>query len=185
MAGVMSLSGAPGQDHRLNPGSNTVPEASFEEWVDARQGALLRSAYLLTGERQAAEDLVQTTFARMFLAWNRLKDRGSLDAYARRVLLNELRSNWRFKARHPEQLTDAPPDQAASAIEYDGEQEAVWSFLASLPPRQRAVLVLRYFEDLTEAETARHLGISLGTVKSTASRALAALRQRIESEVDQ
>ena len=79
-------------------------------------------------------------------------------------------------------VTDAPPDRAGPASEYDGGREAVWEFVASLPPRQRAVIVLRYYEQLSEAEIAEALGVSPGTVKSQASRAIAALRARLPEE---
>ena len=106
-----------------------------------------------------------------------------LDAYARRILINEHRTAWRRPWRRREVASDAPPDRAVTAIEYDGGREAVWEFVASLPPRQRAVIVLRYYEQLTEAEIADVLGISTGTVKSQASRAIAALRAQLPEEL--
>jgi RNA polymerase sigma-70 factor (sigma-E family) len=145
----------------------------------ARQVALTRTAYLLTGSHEAAEDLVQVTLTKLYLAWGRIADRQHVDAYARRALVNEHRSTWRRSSRRPELLTAVPPESAHDPVEYDGQREAVWRFVQSLPPRQRAVIVLRYYEDLSEAETAHLLGISAGTVKSQASRALASLRERV------
>jgi RNA polymerase sigma-70 factor (sigma-E family) len=156
-------------------------DAEFAEWMAARQPALVRTAYLLTGSQHSAEDLVQTTLTKLYLAWDRIADRQHVDAYARRVLVNEHRSNWRRASRRPEVLSDAPPETAQTATSYDGEREAVWRFVQGLPPRQRAVIVLRYYEDLSEAETADVLRISTGTVKSQASRALASLRTHVPS----
>ena len=152
-------------------------DAEFAEWMAARQTALVRTAYLLTGSQHAAEDLVQATLTRLYLSWDRISDRQHVDAYARRALLNEHRSTWRRSSRRPEVLSDAVPEAALAPAEYDGE--AVWRFVQALPPRQRAVIVLRYYEDLSEAQIADLLGISAGTVKSQASRALAALRERV------
>jgi len=151
-------------------------DVEFADWMAARQVALVRTAYLLTGSQHAAEDLVQATLTRLYLSWERISDRQHVDAYARRALLNEHRSTWRRSSRRPEVLSDAVPEAALAPAEYDGEREAVWRFVQALPPRQRAVIVLRYYEDLSEAQIADLLGISTGTVKSQASRALASLR---------
>jgi RNA polymerase sigma-70 factor (sigma-E family) len=154
----------------------------FESWLVAREPALQRLALLLSGDEHTAQDLVQTSLAKLYLAWDRLDDRDNLDAYARRILVNEHRTAWRRPWRRREVVTDAPPDRAGPTIEYDGGREVVWEFVASLPPRQRAVIVLRYYEQLTEAEIADVLGVSPGTVKSQASRAIAALRTRLPEE---
>ena len=154
----------------------------FESWLVAREPALQRLALLLTGDEHSAQDLVQTSLAKLYLAWDRLDDRHHVDAYARRILVNEHRTAWRRPWRRREVVTDSPPDRAGSTVEYDGTREAVWHFVASLPPRQRAVIVLRYYEQLTENEIAEILGISVGTVKSQASRAIAALRTRLPEE---
>ena len=162
--------------------ASTAAEATdveFADWMAARQLALVRTAYLLTGSQHAAEDLVQTTMTKLYLAWDRISDHQHIDAYARRALLNEHRSTWRHTKRRLEVLSDSPPDTGHSSPEYDGQREAVWRFVQGLPPRQRAVIVLRYYEDLSEVETAELLQISTGTVKSQASRALASLRERV------
>ena len=154
----------------------------FESWLVAREPSLQRLALLLTGDEHTAQDLVQVSLAKLYLAWGRLDDRDHIDAYARRILVNEHRTAWRRPWRRREVVTDSPPDRAGPAVEYDGTRDAVWSFVASLPPRQRAVIVLRYYEQLTEAEIAEVLGVSPGTVKSQASRAIAALRTRLPEE---
>lgn len=154
-------------------------DADFEAWMTARQPALLRTAYLLTGDRHNAEDLVQTTLAKLYLAWDRIHDREHVDAYARRALINEHRSAWRRPFRRREVLAEQLPDRGMADQEYDGQHAALWSFVNTLPTKQRAVIVLRYYEQLSEAETADVLGISVGTVKSQASRALAGLRDRL------
>ena len=151
--------------------------ADFESWMDARQGRLLRTAYLLTGDVHAAEDLVQTALAKLYLAWDRVADAPSVDAYARRILVNEHTSMWRRLWRHREVVRDTSThDVPVPAEEYDGVGTALWEAVRSLPERQRAVVVLRYYEQLSEKETADALGVTVGTVKSQGSRALATLR---------
>ncbi|MCW2780442.1 MAG: SigE family polymerase sigma factor [Marmoricola sp.] len=155
-------------------------DADFEAWMVARHGALLRTAYLLTGDSHSAEDLVQTSLAKLYLAWDRVQDREHIDAYARRILVNEHRSGWRRPWRKREVVSEQVPERGAPAAEYDGESDALWDFVSTLPPKQRAVIVLRYYEQLSEAETADVLGVSVGTIKSQASRALATLRSRVD-----
>jgi RNA polymerase sigma-70 factor (sigma-E family) len=152
-------------------------DEEFSRYVTERSGALLRVAYLLTGNRADAEDLLQTALAKTYLSWNRIQDKGALDGYVRRVLVNTQTSWWR-KRRVDEYATDQLPEQAwedSGPAEFE-LRSTVWNALAQLPRRQRAVVVLRYYEDLSEAETAEVMGISIGTVKSTASRAMAKLR---------
>lgn len=154
-------------------------EADFAAYMQARQPSLLRTAYLLTGDRHAAEDLVQTALAKLFLSWDRVRDRDALDGYVRRILLNEHRSVWRRPWRRLERSTDVVPEREPHQDAYDdGSRAALWDAVRSLPPRQRAVVVLRYYEELGEREIADLLGIAPGTVKSQASRALATLRER-------
>lgn len=160
--------------------------ADFEHWVTGRYPALRRTAYLLCGgDPHAADDLTQTTLAKLYLAWGRVRDRDRIDAYVRRIMLNEHRTSWRRAFRHHEVIVELLPERAAAGDSgLDGERDAVWAFVQTLPPKQRAVIVLRYYEDLSEAEIAAALGISPGTVKSQASRALAALRQRLPEHPD-
>jgi RNA polymerase sigma-70 factor (sigma-E family) len=153
-----------------------VVNETFEDYVVARSAALLRTSYLLTGNRADAEDLLQTTLAKTYLAWDRIRDHEAVDGYVRRTMLNTRTSFWRRK--RPESLYDVLPERPGRDAEADADlHDALWSALGRLGRRQRAVLVLRYYEELSEAETAALLGVSVGTVKSTASRALAALRR--------
>lgn len=151
----------------------------FASYLEARQPALLRTAYLLTGSQHGAEDLVQETMAKLYLSWDKVRRHDSLDGYVRRVMINEHNSLWRRAWKRKEVATDVLPDRTAAATTAEtGLNSTLWSFVQTLPRKQRAVVVLRYYEELSEAETADVLGISVGTVKSQASRALAALRAR-------
>jgi len=151
--------------------------ADFESWMVARQARLLRTAYLLTGDVHAAEDLVQTALAKLYLAWDRVSGAPSIDAYARKILVNEHTSMWRRLWRHRETVTDTSAhDVPVRSPEYDGVGAVLWDAVRGLPERQRAVVVLRYYEQLSERETADVLGVTVGTVKSQASRALDTLR---------
>jgi RNA polymerase sigma-70 factor (sigma-E family) len=149
----------------------------FRGYVAARSAALLRTAYLLTGNRSDAEDLLQTALAKTYLAWDRIRDREALDGYVRRTMVNTQTSWWR-RRKVSEYATDDLPerDDPRSATDDLALHDALWSALGQLPTRQRATVVLRYYEDLSEAETAQVLGVSVGTVKSTTSRALVKLR---------
>lgn len=156
-------------------------DIAFGEWVAARQAALLRTAYLICGDAHAAEDLAQAALAKVYLAWDRIEDHGRLDGYVRRVMLNEHASWWRRAWRRREVSTDRLPEHPGEpTLAYDGTDQALWHYVSTLPRRQRAVLVLRYYEQLTEAETAEVLGITTGTVKSQCSRALATLRRHLD-----
>lgn len=152
----------------------------FEAFYRARTPALLRTAYLLTGDRHLAEDLVQDALARTHRAWRKLRDGGNPEAYARQVMYHLQVSRWRRK-RVPESLPGDLPerrdgrDQAGDAA----NRLALRQALLTLPTRQRAALVLRYFEDYSEAEAAELLGCRVGTLKSHTSRGLAALRKAL------
>lgn len=149
--------------------------------MQARSRALLRTAYLLTGNLADAEDLLQSALAKTYLAWDRIEDRGALDGYVRRALVNTHISWWR-RRRLDEFPTDEVPDQAVADYSVSSElQESLRRAIDRLPQRMRAAVMLRYYEDMTEAEVAEILGVSLGTVKSTVSRAVAKLR--IDSEL--
>jgi RNA polymerase sigma-70 factor (sigma-E family) len=163
----------------------TDRDADFTAYLHARQAHLLRTAYLLTGDRHQAEDLLQTALAKLYLAWDRVQDRDSVDGYVRRILVNENTSLWRRAWRRREWSTDELPETTPCHDRYDeGLAGAVWDVVSTLPRKARAVVVLRYYEQLSEAETAEALGISVGTVKSQTSRALAALRERTPIELD-
>jgi RNA polymerase sigma-70 factor (sigma-E family) len=154
----------------------------FADFMASRWPALVRLGDGLTGDRWLAEDLAQTALASTYAAWWRVRRADDPDAYVRRVLINA--SNRRFRRRrvaeHP--AADGDPPAAAGAAVADpagliGERSALLAALAQLPPRQRAVLVLRYWEDLSDAQAAAILGCSASTVRSQAARALAKLRR--------
>ncbi|HET8560946.1 MAG TPA: SigE family RNA polymerase sigma factor [Marmoricola sp.] len=147
----------------------------FEAFVAARQSALLRSAYLVTGHQQDAEDLVQNTLVKAAAVWGRIGH--DPEAYVRRILANENVTRWR-RRRWREVTTAELPEATRDEADPDDRLELLRA-LGALAPRQRAVVVLRYFEDLTERQTAELLGISVGTVKSQARDALARLRERL------
>jgi RNA polymerase sigma-70 factor (sigma-E family) len=149
---------------------------SFREYVTARSGSLLRTAYLLTGNRADAEDLVQAALAKTYQAWDRIEDTRALDGYVRRAMVNTHISWWR-RRRLDEYPTDEIPDQPVADHAAGSDlQDTLRRAVARLPQRMRAAVVLRYYEDMSEAEVADALGVSLGTVKSTVSRAVAKLR---------
>jgi RNA polymerase sigma-70 factor (sigma-E family) len=157
-------------------------EADFAAYLAARQPSLLRTAYLLTGNRHDAEDLVQTAFAKLYLSWDKVRDQGSMDGYVRRILVNEHNSLWRHAWKRREHTAEDTVLHALDTPHHDSPDDGVgatlWDVVQTLPRKARAVVVLRYYEELSEAETAAVLGISVGTVKSQTSRALAALRAR-------
>jgi RNA polymerase sigma-70 factor (ECF subfamily) len=160
------------------PDSHGVEE-DFRDFVAARSGALLRTAYLLAGDWATAEDLLQIALTKTYLAWKRLGRIESIEPYTRKVLVNTATSWWR-RRWHGERPTEVLPETAiADGLDERLERDALWRQVRDLPARQRAVLVLRFYEDQSEAETARLLGVSVGTVKSQCSRALASLRQRL------
>jgi len=156
-------------------------EAQFCEYAAVRQQPLLRTAYLLTGDLHSAEDLVQIALAKAYLSWAKLREPHAADAYVRRIMVNEHTSWWRRKWRHNEHSTEAVPERGLDepGVTQFAERDELWALVRTLPPRQRAAVVLRYYEDLSEGETAQVLGCSVGTVKSQTSRAVATLRQRL------
>ncbi len=149
--------------------------AGFENFVAARRQALLRTAYLLTGSHEDAEDLVQVALVKAVPHWSRIADQP--EPYVRKILARESVSRWR-RRRWREVATHELPDRAAPAAD-PSEAAALRDALALLAPRQRAVIVLRYYEDLTERQTAEALGVAVGTVKSQARDGLARLRQLV------
>jgi RNA polymerase sigma-70 factor (sigma-E family) len=149
-----------------------VDEAGFTEWAAGAQRRLLRSAYLLTGDLHRAEDLVQEALVKVALRWPRLQD-GNPTAYAGTILVRDNISWWRRKRdipmSSPQLLGEVSSDPEAALV--------VRRALGRLTPKQRAVVVLRHFDDLTEQDTAAALGVTVGTVKSQNSAALARLRE--------
>jgi RNA polymerase sigma-70 factor (sigma-E family) len=148
----------------------------FDEYVVAAWSRLLHSAWLLTGDWHKAEDLVQTVLARVYPRWKRVRD-DSPDAYLRAMMTTTYLTWWRRKWRGEMAWATPPETVAPDPIEGADLRISVARAIAKLPPRQRAVVMLRFHADLTEAQTAQVLGISLGTVKSHTARALAALQK--------
>jgi RNA polymerase sigma-70 factor (sigma-E family) len=152
--------------------------AEFDEFVRARHAALLRFAHLLTGDPHAAADLVQEALEKAGLRWRSIRRQDAPESYVRRSILNSHINHGRRRRR--EHLVADAPD--ARGRDDEPRDDALWRLLATLPPQQRAVLVLRFYEDLSEAETARVLGCAIGTVKSNTSRALARLRAALPAD---
>ena len=150
--------------------------ATFEQHAGSAWPSLYRYAYLLTGSHADAEDLAQQTLLKAYRSWSRVSAAESPPAYLRRMLTNTFLSQRRPRSRRLEVLVDAPPEDGRAVADGPEERMALWPHVSALAPRQRAVIVLRYYEDLSEAEIAEVLGCSRGTVKSTAHAALKVLR---------
>jgi len=178
MTAVVSTYDSPGA--RVSGGECVRDEdrESFDAFVRARLPELLRFGRALTGSADAAGDLVQDALERTLLAWGRLESRDEPEGYVRRVMVNRNISVWRKLRR--EHVMAEVYDRGTEDRTFDHD---MWRALSALPPRQRAVIVLRYYEDLSEAEIARTLGCSAGTVKSQASKAIAKLRATVVKEV--
>ena len=155
---------------------------SYTDFVTASGAALQRTAFLLVGDWGRAEDLLQTVLLKTLRHWGRVSQ-GSPEAYVRAALAREAVSSAR-RAWRGEAPTQAPPDSGQDRWEAVDDRITMLAALARLPPRQRAVIVLRYHEDLTEVATAQALGVSLGTVKSQTSKALAQLRVRATTTLE-
>ncbi|GAA3068437.1 SigE family RNA polymerase sigma factor [Streptomyces roseofulvus] len=169
---------APRTSPRTGPRPFAYP--SFSSFVRARGPLLLRTARSLTANPSDAEDLLQTALTKTFVAWERIEDHRALDGYVRRALVNTRTSQWRKRKVEefacdelPEPAGLPEPDPAERQVLHD----AMWRAVMKLPERQRQMVVLRYYEDLSEAQTAELLGVSVGTVKSAVSRALGRLRE--------
>jgi RNA polymerase sigma-70 factor (sigma-E family) len=164
-------------------GTMAVPERpeapAFQEFVAARSASLLRTAYLVVGDYQLAQDLVQESLVKTYMAWRRLRDVGNAEAYARRVMVTTSVS-WRRRRSSGERPVEVLPDIAVADVA-DGvaAETDLWTQLQTLPPRQRAAVVLRYCEDLSEAQTSELMGCSVGSVKRHVSHGLAKLRDRM------
>ena len=150
--------------------------SDFDEFVVARGAALLRTAYLLTGDRHLAEDLVQSALAKTYRHWKRVRG-GSPEAYVRQVMVRENISWWRRRRVVETPVADVPERAASGAGSDVDRRVSLDAALRLLSAQQRAVLVLRYYEDLTERQAADALGCSVGTVKTQAHRALKRLRE--------
>src|SRR6266566_7168331 len=155
-------------------------DTEFRDFMQSRWPAMVRLAYALTGDQGHAEDVAQAAFARAYAFWPKVRRTENPEGYVRRIVINENRNRCR-RHRVAERLTDAPPESSSDDTtgQYD-ERSALMAALQRLGPKQRAVVVLRYWLGLTETEAAAELGCSVGTVKSQTSRALATLRQSAE-----
>jgi RNA polymerase sigma-70 factor (sigma-E family) len=157
--------------------------AAFSEFVAGRSGSLFRTALLVVGDHQLAQDLVQESLVKTYVAWSRLRDVSNADAYTRRVIVTTSISWWRRRSsreRPVEQVPDVGITDRADRPDLDDE---LWVALRSLPPRQRAAVALRFCEDLSEVRTAELMGCSVGSVKRHTSMGLAKLRAQIGPSV--
>jgi RNA polymerase sigma-70 factor (sigma-E family) len=157
-------------------------DAAFRQFVLDQRRALLRTAFLLTGDHGHAEDLVQLALLKTHRHWARVSGRGDPTAYVRRVLVTS-HTSWRRRLSNTEQVMETMPDGPADPV-HERDEEMI-RVLRALPPRMRAVVVLRFYEDRSEAQTAELLGCSVGTVKTQSSRAMTRLRELLApSRVD-
>ncbi len=155
--------------------------SDFREFVSARQGALRRTAYLLCGDWHTAQDLTQQTLAKLFVAWPRVRAVEAVDAYARQVLVRTYIDESR-KRRNTELATADIPDHGAEGPEIE-TRLALMAALKQLSPRQRAVVALRFWDDMSVEATAEALGMKANTVKSDTARALAKLKGLLDSSI--
>jgi RNA polymerase sigma-70 factor (sigma-E family) len=165
-------------ERRLEVTVDSTAAADFNEFAYSRWPRLVRLAYGITGDRGFAEDLAQTALASAYASWSRVRKADDPDAYLRRILLNAYRGGFR-KRRVTEELTGSLPEPGVGVPDPAGshsDRAAIVAALATLPRRQREIVVLRYWLDLTELQVAATLGCSVGNVKSQAARALAKLR---------
>lgn len=149
---------------------------AFDRFVATRSQRLLRTAYLLTGDRGHAEDLLQTSLAKLISRWASLREQEAAETYVRRLMITTYGKWWRRRWRCELPFADLPEPPAGDDFTAVETRDQLRRALATLTARQRAIVVLRFYEDLTEAQVAARLGCSIGTVKSTVSRALADLR---------
>jgi RNA polymerase sigma-70 factor (sigma-E family) len=165
---------------------NSQQEQEFRRFVASRSGALLRTAYLLTGNPHDAQDLLQTALMSVARRWASITRHDQPEPYVRKAMYRHRINWWRGRSRRPEVVVERVPEHSVRG-DFADDSAARWSIvdaLAKLPPKQRAVVVLRYYEDRSEAETAEIMGISPGTVRSQASRALAKLRECYPASAD-
>jgi RNA polymerase sigma-70 factor (sigma-E family) len=160
----------------------SAEQDGFRAFVEGRSPAYLRTAYLLTGDWGHAEDLLQASLAKVYRAWGRVHDRDNLDSYVRRVMVNTCSSWWQrsWRGEHPTaSLPETPTEDTYDAVD---QRDRLRRALKALPAKQRAAVVLRHYDDQSEAEVARILSCSVGTVKSQTSRGLARLRELLADE---
>ena len=157
-------------------------EESFREYVRARLDRLSKVAYLLTGDRHLAEDLLQAALTKTYLRWSSLRDEAAAEAYVRKVMVSVYTRWWQRKWNGERPTAELPDVELLDPYGAADEREYVRTLLTSLPRRQRAVIVLRFYEDMSEKDIAEALGISPGTVKSTASAAMTRLRTLVADD---
>ncbi len=157
--------------------------AAFAEFVAARSASLHRTAYLLVGDRGLAQDLLQEALTKTYVAWPRLRDPGKAEAYTRKAITTTA-ITWYRRRSWGERPVDTVPERVGVGHDDDvATRDLLWQALQALPPRQRAAIVLRFYEDLTEAQTAAVLGCAVGTVKSQVSTGLRTLRTRLGDRI--
>lgn len=157
-------------------------EPTFADFMSARWSPLYRTAYLLTGDRHEAEDLLQGALARTYVRWTNIRDKSVADAYVRRAMVNQASRHWRTRGR--EVAVEHLPEPAHDGgVDRTDARMLLWQEIVKLPPRMRAALVLRYYEDLSEAQAAAELGCSVGAVKSQTHHALRRLRAALGEPV--
>ncbi len=159
--------------------------AAFSDFVEARSSSLFRTAYLMVGDHQLAQDLLQEALVKTLIAWPRLRDRANADAYTRRIVVTTSIS-WRRRRSFHERPTGILPEKVdPDPVEAVVTHDVVIAGLLTVPPRQRAAIVLRYYEDLTEAQTADVMGCSVGAVKSQVAAGLKRLREVLGHTFDE
>lgn len=158
---------------------------AFAEFATSRSGALLRAAYLMVGDQALAQDLLQEALTKTYVAWPRLRDPNAAEAYTRKAITTTAISWFRRKGWHNELASERLPERSSPASDdLVAQRDWLWGALQRLPARQRAAIVLRFYEDLTEAQTAEAMGCAVGTVKSQVSAGLRKLREQLGSEVE-
>ncbi len=158
---------------------------AFSEFVEARSSSLFHTAYLMVGDHQLAQDLLQEALVKTLIAWPRLRDRGNVDAYTRRIVVTTSISWRRRRSFHERPTGTLPQTIGPDPVEAVVTHDTVIAALLTVPPRQRAAIVLRYYEDLTEAQTADVLGCSVGAVKSQVAAGLKRLREVLGDTFDE
>jgi RNA polymerase sigma-70 factor (sigma-E family) len=157
--------------------------AAYSDLVATRSSSLFRTAYLMVGDHQLAQDLLQESLVKTYVAWRRLRDVSKAEAYARRTIVTTAISWRRRRSFHERPVHVMPEVGVADRVDELATREALWAHLHMLPPRQRAAIVLRYYLDLSEAPTAEAMGCSVGAVKSQTAAGLSRLRHRMGPEV--
>ena len=164
------------------PVADRTDDEDFVAFVTGRWASLYRLAWLLTGGHQSAEDVLQVALEKSYVKWGRIRRMVAPEAYVRRVLANTaISQSRRSHLRHEVVRPELPERVAASFEDGSDSRSLLWPLVCALPPRQRAVVVLRFYEDLTEAQVAQVLGCSIGTVKSQGHDAMRSLRRGVDA----